>query len=184
MRKIIISGGPHTGKSTLLKALKDKFPEAYFVSEPAESLLTRELIKQARNQDYTPVAPWINYAKFGPAVTQESIALESKIPSNSKIVFQDRSLIDTIGYCRLNHFDKFIIEVQKLITKANYNLAFFCDPVGEYESNDIRRESFDEAKKTHEVLLKAYMESGISLIRLPPVSVRRRVQIVQKNLLH
>jgi len=182
MRKIIIAGGPHTGKTTLLKALEYKFPEAYFVPEPAETLIARELLKQERDHDYVPVLPWIDYKLFGPAVTQESVALESKIPPHVDLAFQDRSLIDAIGYCRLNHFNTFIIKVKRLIDEANYGLAFFCEPVGDYLTTDIRRESYSQAKRTHQFLQKAYQESGIPVIELPPVPVHQRIEIVQTNI--
>ena len=35
MRKIPISGGPHSGKTTLLNALRKEYPAAHFLEEPA-----------------------------------------------------------------------------------------------------------------------------------------------------
>lgn len=179
MFKIPISGGPHTGKTTLLEALHREFREAYFVPEPAETVIARELAKQALNPDYTLVAPWIDYSIFGPAVADESVSLEADIPEKASLVFQDRSLIDTIAYCRLNGFEKFIPEVQRRIKLANYTLTLFCEPVGTYKVTDIRRETADEAKRTHDFLAQAYDESGIQIVHLPAVSVDDRIAIVR-----
>ena len=179
MLKIPISGGPHTGKTTLAEALRSEFADAYFVPEPAETVISRELAKQALNPDYIPVAPWIDYSIFGPAVADESMVLEADIPADARLVFQDRSLIDTIAYCRLNGFESFIPEVQKRIKLANYAVALFCEPVGTYTATDVRRETADEAKRTHDFLAEAYDESGIQIVHLPAVSVEDRIAIVR-----
>ena len=50
MRKIPISGGPHTGKTTLFNALRDEFPDAHFLSEPAGIVMDREMKKEQRNR--------------------------------------------------------------------------------------------------------------------------------------
>jgi predicted ATPase len=177
--KVPISGGPHTGKTTLVEALHSEFPQAYFVPEPAETVINRELAKQALNPDYVPVAPWVDYSLFGPAVADESVILERKIPANASVVFQDRSLIDTIAYCRLNGFEEFIPKVQRRIEVANYAFALFCEPVGSYTATEVRRETADEAKRTHDFLAQAYDESGIRVIHLPAVSVEERIAVIR-----
>ena len=182
MRKIPISGAPHSGKTTLLEALKSEFPAAYFVPEPAETVITRELAKQTANSDYTPVVPWIDYEKFGPAVADESELLEANIPPATEIVFQDRSLIDTIGYARLNGFESFVPEVQRRARLACYVFALFCEPVGTYTTTDIRRETAEEALRTHDVLAQAYDEFGISVVHLSSVSVEERIVMVHDSL--
>jgi predicted ATPase len=179
MLKIPISGGPHTGKTTLVEALRSEFADAYFVPEPAETVINRELAKQALNPDYIPVAPWIDYSIFGPAVADESTALEADIPADAHLVFQDRSQIDTIAYCRLNGFEGFVPEVQKRIKLANYTVALFCEHVGTYTATDVRRETAEEAKRTHDFLAQAYDESGIQIVHLPAVSVEDRITIVR-----
>jgi len=179
MRKIPISGGPHSGKTTLLEALSGEFEDAYFVSEPAERVITRELAKQAEDATYTPNVPWIDYSKFGPEVADESVSLEAEIPDVADLVFQDRSLIDTIAYCRLNDFESFIPEVERRIKVARYSLALFCEPVGTYTATEVRRETAEEAKRTHDFLAESYDHSGITVIHLPAVPVPERLSIIR-----
>jgi predicted ATPase len=182
MRKVPISGGPHSGKTTLLEALRDEFVNAYFVAEPAERVITRELAKQAQDTAYTPNVPWIDYSKFGPAVADESVILEVDIPDAADLVFQDRSLIDTIAYCRLNGFESFIPEVERRIKVARYTLALFCEPVGTYTATDVRRETAEEAQRTHDFLAEAYDHSGITVVHLPAVPVPERLELVRAAL--
>ncbi len=183
MRKFPISGGPNSGKTTLLGALKTEFPGAYFVPEPAETVITRELAKEAENPSYEPVVPWVDYTKFGPVVADESEILESDIPDGVDIVFQDRSLIDTIAYARLNGFEAFVPEVRRRVKLAGYTLALFCEPVGVHTITAIRRETADEARITHDYLAQAYDETGIPVVHLPAVSVKDRLQIVREALI-
>ena len=178
MRKIPISGGPHSGKTTLIEALRTEFPDAYFVPEPAETVITRELAKEKLDANYTPVVPWIDYKLFGPVVADESESLEGQIPDGAELVFQDRSLIDTIAYSRLNGFEEFIPEVERRIAVAKYAFALFCEPVGTYTATEIRRETAEEARMTHDYLAQAYDGSGIQVVHLPAVSVENRLAIV------
>lgn len=180
MRKVPVSGGPHSGKTTLIEALRTEFSEACFVPEPAEGLIARELAKQTQNPSYVPIAPWIDYKLFGPKVTDESVHLEAQIPLDATLVFQDRSLIDTIAYCRLNDFEEFIPEVERRIAVANYAFALFCEPVGTYIATEIRRETADEARLTHDYLAAAYDGSGIPVIHLPAASVEERIAIIRE----
>jgi predicted ATPase len=180
MYKIPISGGPGTGKTTLFKALRAEFPDAYFVPEPATEVIEHEQGLHANDDSYVPNVPWLDYTKFGPAVADKSDELEAQIPPATKLVFQDRSLIDTIGYARLNDFDSFVPEVQRRVASAHYTLALFCEPVGKYATTHVRRETSDEAVQTHAFLRDAYNESGLQVIELPAVSVVIRLAIVHE----
>jgi predicted ATPase len=179
MRKIPISGGPHTGKSTLLKALRDEFNYADFVPEPAERVITRELAKQAKDATYTPNVPWLDYSKFGLEVADESVRLEARIPDSVDLVFQDRCQIDNIAYFRLNGFESFIPEVERRIEVARYSFALFCEPVGTYTTTEVRRETEEEARRTHDFLAEAYDHAGITVIHLPAVPVPERLSIIR-----
>ncbi|HET9174034.1 MAG TPA: ATP-binding protein [Candidatus Saccharimonadales bacterium] len=182
MLKVPISGGPHAGKTTTLEALKLEFPEAYFVAEPAEVVISRELAKQVEDPTYEPVVPWVDYKKFCPIVTEESLRLEAEIPDNATLVFQDRSLIDNIGYCRLNGFDTFIPTVERYIAAARYTLALFCEPVGTYTATHVRRETVEEARLTHDHLSQAYDGSGVQMVHLPAVTLEERLTIIRNTI--
>jgi len=186
MRKIPISGGPHSGKTTLFEALKLEFPDAYFVAEPAEAVISRELARKAAANaaglSYDPIVPWIDYTKFALVVVNKSESLEATIPRDADIVFQDRSLIDNIGYARLNGFDSFIPTIQQKAHMARYVLSFFCEPVGTYTMTDIRRETPEQARTTHDYLARAYDEFDVPVVHLPAVSVAERIEIIRHEI--
>lgn len=101
MQKIPISGGPCTGKTTLIDALSEEFPDAHFVSEPAERVIRREVDAHIADPLHAPVFPMTDYLSFLPLVVAESEELEAAIPHSAELVFQDRSLIDNLGYAAL-----------------------------------------------------------------------------------
>ena len=41
MKKLVISGGPHTGKTTLHEELRSVYPAFHYVPEPATTVLRR-----------------------------------------------------------------------------------------------------------------------------------------------
>lgn len=178
--KIPISGGPHAGKTTLLEALHSEYPDAWFVPEPATHVIGRELEREACEPGYVPSVPWIEYSAFGPLVTQASIDLEAAIPEGRQVVFQDRSLIDTIAYCRVEGFERFIPEVERRIRAAKYAFALFCEPVGIYAASDVRREDVDKARWTHDLLAQAYEESGIPVVHLRAFEGEKSTAIVNR----
>jgi len=64
MHKIPISGGPHTGKTTLFNALRAEFADAYFLAEPASMVMDREMKKEQE----TPAIPVFSHG----TITQPS----------------------------------------------------------------------------------------------------------------
>lgn len=179
MRKVPISGGPHTGKTTLLNALRIEYPDAYFVEEPAERVIADQLKREENSQSYTGIFPWNNYPAFARLAINESLMLEADTPDDIELVFQDRSLVDNIGYGRLNGYHDLIPEIEERIRLARYTLALFCEPVGQYTPTLIRRESPEEAQRTHEYLSTAYDESELTVVHLPAISVADRLQVVR-----
>lgn len=177
-----LSGGPHSGKTTTFEALKDIYPEAYFVEEAAERLIDRELKKHEEDSDYEPITPDRNYPAFQPLVLEEQLGVEREIPTDANLVFSDRSLIDHIGYCNLNGLSERVPEIERYSKLADYAFAFFCEPVGEYKQTRIRRENPEEAKATHDAISLAYDLSDVQTVHLPAVSLEKRLDIIAETL--
>lgn len=180
LEKIPISGGPNTGKTTLVNALKERFG-FHIVPEPATIVITSEKRKEVEDQNYKAILPMTNYSGFGPLVIKKSQELELEIPPTTKVAFLDRCLVDTFAYAKLNNCEWLLDQVGSLVALAKYSkLAFFCEPVGEYESTAIREENRDEATQTHEALRDVYAtyEGFEEVVILPRATVERRVDMV------
>lgn len=180
-KKIIISGGPHSGKTTLFEALREHFPGDHFIPEPAESIIDEELETAQLNPDYEPILPTTNYQAFLPKVIGRSLHLERLVPLDVDRVFLDRSLIDNMGYMALRSDMTLEHQLRKLIKHARYDHAFFLERVGVHQTTAIRRESDDVARLIHDHLFVAYTaHMDIHLTIVPPVSIVERVSLVNR----
>lgn len=141
-----------------------------------------KLEAEQANPDHKPRVPWVDYRQFGPLVAEESEVLEADIPETATIAFQDRSLVDTIAYSRLNNFDEFVPEVLRKVAIARYSFALICQPVGEYITATVRRETRDKALQTHLEIERSYEESGIEVISIPAISTDERVAFISEVL--
>ncbi len=179
MRKLVLSGGPSTGKSTTFEMLKSAYSETYFVEEAAESVIEKELAKLELNPQYEIVMPVTNYTAFAPLVIAEQKSLEAKIPANAELVFMDRCIIDNLGYLAYNGLTDYVEETQQCARVGGYTLVFFCDWLGRFEQNEIRRETESEGLAIHQHLERAYQLSGVPMVYLPPVSPEKRLAIIR-----
>lgn len=169
MVKIVISGGPHTGKTTLFNALEQKYGgEAAFVSEPATTVI--------KNLGGTAIVN--NPAEFCRQCIDVSILQESLASEKHSTVIQDRSLVDTVAYARRDGCDDLIPRLRHLISAAKYSQVLFCEPVGSYINTYERYEDEETAQITHGMLLDAYRDTGMPLVNVPPVSVSERLELV------
>ncbi|MGD0810470.1 MAG: ATP-binding protein [Acidimicrobiales bacterium] len=182
MRKIPISGGPHTGKTTLFNALMEEFPDAHFLAEPAGIVMDREMKKEQGTEGYAGVFPWNNYPAFARLVIDQSVELEASIPPGTDLVFQDRSLIDNIGYGHLLKYTELLPELERHIEAARYTCVLFCSPVGTYTRTEVRWETSEEAQRTHEFLSLAHDGCGVPVLHLPPVPTEERLAIIRVTL--
>lgn len=182
MKKLIISGGPHSGKTTLLEALKAKFENVYFVPEPATEVINSEYQKERDLKNHIGKFPWNNYPDFGRLVIEKSLELEAEIPSDTDLAVLDRSLIDTIAYAKLNACEFLLPVLEEEIAKANYQAVFFCEMVGDYQQTEHRSETHEEALATHNMLKKTYQTQALDFIDLPAVSVEERMAVFAEYL--
>lgn len=181
MTKIVIAGGPHTGKTTLLEALKKKYKRAVFLPEPATRIIQEQqaLVKKGWNQE--GVFPWNRYPEFVLLASAQSVLQENGL-GDEQLVFLDRCLIDNIGYANYFCFNSIIPALNEVVEVLAYDLVFFCQPVGVYSKSLERHESYEEALAVHEVLKKAYLDSQVRLEMLPAVDVEGRLDIIEKKL--
>jgi len=182
MKKIILSGGPSTGKSTTFEALKDIYPDAYYVNEAAEIVIQKEINKKDNDPSYTPIMPVTHYEEFAPLVIVQQLVSEQMIPEESELVFLDRSIIDNLGYLEHNGIREHIPDVKRRAKLAGYTLAFFCDWLGKFERTQIRQESETEGLTIHTHLANAYHSSGVPVVHLPAISVNERLTIIQNEI--
>lgn len=168
MNRVVITGGPATGKTSLITEFKrlgyQIFPE-----------VARVVIKQQLALNSIKV-PWLDVSGFSQLVLEEQCH-HFKIAKNS-LSFFDRGIPDIIGY--LNHanqpfFDSLIDTAENL----KYNFIFILPPWEEiYETDNERREDFFEATKLFKAINDAYIRLGYQTIEVPKLTVKERIQFI------
>lgn len=165
----VITGGPSTGKSTLIDILsKDgfkAFPES-----------ARVLIDEAIKNGTSLESLRSDERKFQAKVLEHKIKLERKCDADITTFF-DRGMHDTLAYLRLNKFSVGN-ELTELLETYTYRKIFLLDPFDHYVKDYARTETADESRELNRLLAQAYEEYGQTVIHVPVLPPRERAEFV------
>lgn len=168
----VLTGGPCAGKTTLIREFEaDGIP---IVHESA-----RVIIEQGFAQGKTLEQIRADGAAFGAAI----IALDTENLSRhagTEKVFFDRSILDNIAYHRILGFEP-SAELLAAAERASFSKVFLLDLL-DYQLDDARNETPEEAARIHEALEVAYREYGVPIVKVPVVPVPERVEFILSNL--
>jgi predicted ATPase len=171
----VMTGGPGTGRTTSLRELERR---GYCcVPEVPRAIIRRQV---AGGGD---ALPWANTARYTELMLRGSIEVYQANSSATRPTFFDRGIPDVWCYAKLVGLDA-TAEIEAACENYRYNQTVFIAPSWReiYSTDDERKQSFDEAVRTHEVMVEAYRSCGYQLIELPRVSVDERAEFVIANL--
>jgi predicted ATPase len=168
----VITGGPCTGKTTLINFLNKK--GFHTVEESARLLVKEGILKKEdfidpNKRDY-----------LQRTIMNKQIELESKIPDN-KITFLDRGLVDGIAYYWILNLEP-PFELINACKNRNYRFVFILEQLKNYQTDELRYEDIETGKKIHEYIIKAYKMFGYKLIFVPELSVEDRCNIILNHI--
>ncbi|TYB74360.1 AAA family ATPase [Bizionia myxarmorum] len=178
IKKIVITGGPGTGKTSIINELKDRGyvcldeisrqvtlkaredgVEQLFLTQP---LLFSEMLLEGRE------------AQFNQANTQ-----------HESVVFLDRGIPDVLAYMDFIG-DSIPGNFEESCKNHFYDLAFILKPWQDiFISDSERYENFNQAVEIHDNLLKTYEKYGYNLLDVPFDTIENRsdyILNVVKNL--
>ena len=180
-KRIVITGGPGTGKTTIINSLIES---GYSCMEEVSRQITLEAQKNGIEQLF--VSDHIGFSVQLANGRAEHFYKADEM--NDALVFFDRGIPDVPAYL---NFSKSTIpdSIAKLSKNLRYDMVFIVNPWKEiYTSDNERYESFELALKIHQHLVDTYTSLNYSLIEIPFGDVTSRVNFIisclkQENLL-
>jgi predicted ATPase len=171
-KRIILAGGPGTGKSSVINVLAKNFP---CMQESFREHLARERANKT-GVDFKNTPLEFSYFLF------QSRLLQHEEGEKFEFCFYDRSLWDVIIY--LDHQKTEYPEDWKTeIKEKEYHSEVFYFPIWDdiYTKDDLRVESLEEAKELDLALREGYKNAGFRLIEVPTGEIKDRADfIIQK----
>ena len=170
-RRYIITGGPGSGKSTLIEALETRGHRCY--PEVSRELIRREARRPGG------VMPWNDLEAFARLAFAEMLLQHDHAAQTGDLCFFDRALPDIFGYLHQRGLD---IPRHYLETHARcryQRTVFILPPWPEIYINDTERpQTLAESKALHAAIRKVYESLGYELIEVPRLPVEARCEFV------
>lgn len=174
-RRIVISGGPGSGKTSLISHLERKghtcMPE-----------ISREVTIAAQKKGMSQL-----YLKdpllFSEKILKGRLEQFIEVPEWTEgYIFYDRGMPDVTAYLEYTATD-YPIAFSKTCKHNSYDAVFLLPPwEAIYSKDNERYESFEEAKKLYPFLKKSYQKFDYSAIEVPFGTIKYRAAFILDKL--
>lgn len=174
-KRIVITGGPGTGKSSVIKQLELL---GYCCLHEVSREITAEAQKQGIDQLFLEKPMLFSEKLMEARVEQHKTASLLK----DTTVFIDRGLPDVVAY--MDYFGTLYPEKFNLACNTYaYDMVFLLPPWEEiYQQDNERYESFEQALHIYDYLKKAYLTYGYFPIDVPKHTIEHRCEFILNNL--
>ena len=165
----VITGGPGSGKTTLINTLLDA---GFQCAEES----AREIIQEGKAQGKDPVS---DLKQLGRAMIKVDIQFYEAKSTEDGARFFDKSLVDSLMF--LNYYEGIKKEeIAELADKYRYNKTVFITPPWPdiYVNDEERTGSSEESIQIFQALQDWYSGLGYTLVEVPKLSVDERVQFI------
>ena len=170
-KKIVLIGGPGTGKSSVIKELKRK---GFYCMEEISRAITIKAQKEGIEQLFLTKPILFSELLFEGRKEQYLKALST----NHDLIFFDRGLPDIHAYLDYTK-EKYPSYFEETSKKYRYDHVFLFKPWKEiFVSDNERYESFKEAELINTFIEKSYKNLNYSLIEVPFDTVEKRSNFI------
>lgn len=173
-RLVVITGGPGSGKTTLIEALKS-------AGFRASAEVGRHIIKEQMATGGRAL-PWVDPPRFAEMMLSCEIQSYRNHAAEPGTVFFDRGVPDVIGYLRLLRLPV-PPHMEKAADLFRYNRRVFIAPPWPeiFAQDSERKQTLEEAERTYDAMVGIYAELGYELVEIPRAPVDARRQFILRS---
>ena len=172
--KVVITGGPGTGKSTVIEELHRR-------NFRCMTEISRQVTLEAKNRgiDQLFLEDPIHFSEL---LLEGRTRQFEEVSLHQETVFFDRGIPDVMAY--LSYLDVNFPEVfQQRSMELRYQRVFMMPPWEViYRQDNERYESYPQAIRIHEHLLDTYSALGYEVVLVPTGQVEERVSFILNSL--
>ncbi|WP_136465380.1 AAA family ATPase [Flagellimonas onchidii] len=181
-KKIVITGAPGTGKTSIVNGLEDKDFQCFHE-------IIRDMTSKAKKDGDSatfvsnPLVFVDDALQFNKDLLYGRTAhFKESLDSNTSVSIFDRGIPDVLAY--MDFFDQsYDQEFISTCENHRYDMIFIAPPWKEiYVSDNERLETFEEAQSIHDVLMHTYTRFGYDPILIPKKTVPERVSFVLETI--
>jgi predicted ATPase len=170
-RLFVLTGGPGSGKTTLIEALG---ATGVRTSPEVGRALIREQLASGGD-----ALPWADQRAFADLMVVREVAAHQAALTSGAVTVLDRGVPDVVGFLRVSGLPV-PSNIDAAARACRYNSRVFIAPFWAeiFTVDDERKQSPDVAEATFDVMVDTYLFYGYELIELPRVSVAERVAFI------
>lgn len=175
MPRVVITGGPGVGKTTLLAELAARGYAT--VAESARAIISERRVQGQRPRPEPPA--------FAREILRRDTENYSGNPSESAWVFFDRGVVEALGMLH-ETAPLSAPELANALRKYPYHASVFILPPWSaiYTTDAERDHSYPWVEHVHSQLMRSYRSCGYALCEVPRLSVAARADFVLQALAH
>lgn len=173
-KRIVITGGPGTGKSSIVHSLENS-------DYPCVHEISREVILEAQKHGIQQLFledPLL----FSKKLLEARVKQHEETENYKELVFIDRGIPDVLAYLEYSDtpYPEFFSEACK---NYQYRQVFILPPWKEIYLNDNERyETFEQAETIFRRLKNTYLSYGYQPVEVPRSPVEDRKEFILNNL--
>lgn len=171
----VVTGGPGSGKSSLIETLARR--GLHSMPEAGRAIIQDQL------RIGGPALPWGDRMAFAELMLGWELRSYHEARALDAPVVMDRAIPDVVGYLRLC-----ALPVPDHVTAAarlyRYNPKVFLAPYWDeiFAQDAERRQDRDEARATGAIMAQTYTELGYQIVELPRTGIEQRADFVMTRL--
>lgn len=181
-QKIVITGGPSTGKTSVIDLL-EKMGFTCLHEVIRNMTLEQKCLHGVADFKTNPIVSVSDPMAFNQKILNARLEqFKTASKSNEEVVFFDRGLPDVIAYMAC-FGQEYPSDFKEACVNNRYDIVFLMPPWKEIHISDGERfENFEESLRVNECLLDCYTNLGYTVEIVPKDTVDKRVDFILERI--